>query len=223
MQRLSASQRTYLQDATTRYARAFRNSPVEEYLAGRGLTDLDRAGLDPFLLGYVDDPLPGHEDYRGFLVIPYLRTGADGRLGVVSLRFRCGTTDCDHSGHGKYLTLPGDRPRLYNTADLLTPSRFVLLTEGELDAIAAHRIGLPAVGVPGSTAWRPWFREPFLGYESVYFPADGDKAGRKFAAATAKHLPNAKIIYLPDGEDVNSLIASEGAEAFKERLGIATD
>ncbi|GAA5081412.1 MULTISPECIES: toprim domain-containing protein [Nocardia] len=223
MQRLSASQRTYLQDATTLYARAFRGSPAEEYSANRGLTDLDRQGLDPFLLGYVADPLPGHEDYAGFLAIPYLRTAADGRLSVVSIRFRCIAEDCEHSGHGKYMTLAGDRPRLYNTADLLVPSRFVVLAEGELDAIAAHRIGLPTTGFPGSNAWQPWFRDALLGYETALIPADGDKAGRKFAAATAKHLPNAKVIYLPEGEDVNSLILAEGPEAFKERLGIEAD
>ncbi|GAA1585704.1 toprim domain-containing protein [Nocardia ninae] len=184
---------------------------------------MERQGLDPLLLGFVAEPLPGHEDYSGFLAIPYLRTAADGVLSVVSIRFRCIATDCEHQGHGKYMTLAGDRPRLYNSADLLVPSRFILLTEGELDAIAAHRIGLPAVGIPGSTAWQPHFREPFLGYESAIIPADGDKPGRKFAVQTSKHLPNSKVIYLPDGEDVNSLIMSEGPKAFKERLGFETD
>jgi hypothetical protein len=170
-----------------------------------------------FQLGFVADPLPGHEQYRGFLAIPYLRWSADKEWSVVSMRFRC-VEDHEHTGHGKYMTVAGDRPRLYNTLALLRPSPVVAITEGEFDAITAQVCGLPAVGVPGVQAWQPHFREPFLGYRDVFVLADGDDAGLKFANAVAGTLPNAKVIPMPAGSDVNSFVGKQGKEALLERV-----
>lgn len=152
------------------------------------------------------------------LAIPYLRQLPGGRLTVVSIRFRCAVADCTHQGHGKYMTSPGDRPRLYNTPDLLVPSPRAAITEGEFDAAVASAAGIPAVGVPGSTSWQPWFREPFLGYEVVYILADGDDPGRKFASTVARQLPNAKVIQYPPGHDTNSFVQEYGPEALLERI-----
>lgn len=219
MQRLSESQRSFLRAATSRYHQALPGSPGERYLETRGLMfpsicdDVDR-----FRLGYVADPLPGHEMHRGMLAVPYLRWSQDHGWAVVSIRFRC-IEDHDHKGHGKYMTEAGDRPRLFNTLALLRDSPSVVITEGEIDAITAQVCGVPAVGVPGAQAWQPWFREPFLGYESVFVIADGDDAGMKFARSVAKTLPNAKVIPCPPGEDVNSLVTTRGKGALLDRLG----
>lgn len=155
--------------------------------------------------------------YKGFLAIPYLRWSADKEWAVVSLRFRC-VEDHDHKGHGKYMTLPGDRPRLFNTLALLKDSPNIAITEGELDAITTQVCGIPAVGVPGAQSWQPWFREPFLGYRNVYVLSDGDDAGMKFATTVASSLPNSKIIPMPAGEDVNSLVAVKGRDGLLERI-----
>lgn len=138
---------------------------------------------------------------------------------MVSLRFRCiEPHDCKQEKHGKYRTMPGDRPRLYNPASLLLDTETIAITEGEFDAIAAHVAGQPAVGVPGATQWQPHFREPFLGYKTVYVLADGDSAGFKFGETVAKTLPNSKIIQMPEGHDVNSVYQTEGPTSLLERL-----
>jgi len=214
MQRLSSSQRDYLREATTRYVRAFPDSPAAEYLASRGLEGPE---VNRFKLGFVEDPLPGHEMHRGSLAIPYLRWSQEYGWSVVSIRFRC-IKDHEHVGHGKYMTQAGDRPRLYNTLALLRQEPTIAITEGELDAISAQVAGVPAVGVPGAEAWQPHFREPFLGYETVFVLADGDEPGLRFANTVAKTLPNAMVIPCPDGEDVNSLVHKHGPEALKERM-----
>lgn len=215
MQRLSSSQRDYLREATTRYLRALPGSPAEEYLASRGLGD--KEVTTRFMLGYVDDPLPGHEMHRGSLAIPYLRWSVGHGWAVVSIRFRC-IKDHEHVGHGKYMTQAGDRPRLYNTLALLPQEPNIAITEGELDAISAQLSGVPAVGVPGAESWQPHFREPFLGYETVFVLADGDEPGMRFANTVAKTLPNAKVIPMPEGEDVNSIYTKHGAEALGKKL-----
>jgi DNA primase len=193
-------------------------SPAAEYLEDRGLHP-DEIGH--FHLGYVGEPLRGHEMYRGMLAIPYLRK-LDGRNGgglVVSIRFRC-LLPHEHQGHGKYNTEPGDKGRLFNTVALTEPVDKIAVTEGELDTITAELCGIESVGVPGATQWQPHFPEPFLGYETVWVLADGDEAGMRFAHKVAETLPNARIIPMPEGDDVNSLYMREGPQAVRERVGI---
>lgn len=169
--------------------------------------------LETFRLGYVHEPLPGHEMYIGMLAIPYLRWSQSSGWQVISIRFRRITGDGP-----KYQTQAGDRPRLYNTLALLEHSPRVGITEGEFDAITASACGLPAVGCPGATAWQPHFREPFLGYKDVFILADGDDAGMKFAATVKKTLPNSRIIPMPPGEDVNSTVLTHGVRGLMDRL-----
>jgi DNA primase len=213
MQRLSDSRRRFLRESTQRYNRSLPGSLAEEYLESRGLGDPKIVRW--FQLGYVEEPLPGHELYRGKLAIPYLRWSQDSEISVVSLRFR---RINDRDAGGKYLTTAGDRPRLYNTAALMRASPSIAITEGELDAITAHTCGVPTVGVPGAQSWKPHFREPFLGYRDVFVLADGDEAGMSFANGIAKTLPNAKVIPFPPGEDVNSLVNTRGKDALLQRI-----
>ena len=218
LRRLSESQKQFLRKATEAYHVSLPGSQGEEYLRSRGLASPKiRETLDKFRLGYVKDPLPGHEMFKGFLAIPYLRWSQEHGWAVVSIRFRC-LEDHDHKGHGKYMTQAGDRPRLYNTLALLKDSPRIAITEGEIDAVTTQLCGVPAVGVPGSQAWQPYFREPFLGYRDVFVLADGDDAGMAFAQTVASNLPNAKIIPSPPGEDVNSLVVKHGVQALLERL-----
>lgn len=208
----------YLREATIKYSESLPGSPADEYLETRGLTGPSiRPRVDKFRLGYVADPLPGHDMYRGMLAVPYLRRAENGDWSVVSIRFRC-IEDHDHKGHGKYMTVSGDRPRMFNTLSLMTPSDTVCVCEGEIDAITAFACGLDAVGIPGATSWQPHFRAPFLGYETVYVLADGDDAGMKFAHTVASSLPNAKIIPFPPGEDVNSVVLSKGPSELLEKV-----
>lgn len=214
MQRLSESQRHFLREATLRYHQSLPGSPVEEYLGTRGLTFPSiREEVDKFMLGYVEDPLPGHEMYRGKLAIPYLRWSQEYGWAVVKLRFR--RLDDEQP---KYLDVAGFSPRLYNTLALLANSSQIAITEGEIDAITAQVCGIPTVGVPGAQAWKPHFKEPFLGYRDVFILADGDEPGLNFANAVAATLFNAKVIPMPPGEDVNSLVISQGKQALLGRL-----
>lgn len=214
MERLSESQRESLQQAVTEFHSQLPGSPAEEHLKSRGLYHddlLERVGR--FRLGYVGDPLPGFENYQGMLAIPYLRVHPRHGWGCVSIRFRRLGDDGP-----KYKTMPGDRPRLYNTPALNLNVREVGIVEGEIDAVTATVCGLPTVGVPGATTWKPHFAELFRGYEHVYVFTDGDAAGAQFGESVATTLLNSKIIPCPPGEDINSLLIDGGVEAVRERF-----
>lgn len=215
MQRQSESQRKSLRLAAESYHRSLPGSPAAEHLESRGLAwpSILVEEHARFKLGYVAEPLPGHEQYEGFLAIPYLRWSHEFGWSVVSIRFR--RLD---GGKPKYLSTPGDRPRLYNASALLKAGAKIAITEGEMDAIASEACGIPAVGVPGATAWQPHFREPFLGYKDVFVFADGDDAGMQFAGTVAKSLPNAKVLPMPKGHDVNSTMLEYGKQAIIDRI-----
>jgi DNA primase len=52
----------------------------------------------------------------------------------------------------------------------------------------------------------------------VYVLADGDSAGQQFGTTIAEQLPNAKVIPMPPGDDVNSLVVNHGRNALIERM-----
>ena len=140
MQKLSESQRASLREATDLYRESLPGSPAEEYLASRGIPAVTRFGL-----GYVADARPGHEMYKGCLAIPYMRWSEWRGWSVASIRFR--RLD---GGNPKYMTVAGDKPRLYNTVALTRYSRDMSIAEGEIDAVTAELAGVPCVGVPGA-------------------------------------------------------------------------
>jgi DNA primase len=217
-------------EAAKTYHQQFKGSPAEEYIRARGLGEV--AGR--FGLGFVDSALTGHEQRSGMLVMPYLRP-ANGPHGTATIRFRCIADECvrdehgnylaptrkeQHQGHGKYMTVPGDVPRMFNTKALITSNPFVVVTEGEMDAMAWESIGVPAIAYQGTSSWRDHFIPPLLGYEVVYIIADGDKPGIEAAEKLAASLPNSKVIVLGDGHDSNSFLHEYGAAALRERIGL---
>lgn len=180
-----------------------------DYLTGRGVTGFmaQRA-----LLGYVKDPLPGHDRYQGRICIPYLTAN-----GVVDLRFRA-LGDM----HPKYLSLPGHKPRLYNTIVMADDPDVIGITEGEFDSLViTHHVGVPAVAVPGAQSWdSARHGRIFRGFERVLVFADGDNPGRELANQIARDVPKAVIVDLGDGLDVTDVYLTEGVDPIKKKAGL---
>ena len=191
------------------------NDKALTYLEGRGFGDPNL--LEKYLLGVVVDPEPGHEDYVGRLAIPYQTPS-----GVVALRFRCiEDHECkDVEKHAKYLDLAGQAARLYNVLALQEAGSVIYVCEGELDAITASEIDYPAIGVSGASKWEDHWERLLEDFEDVVVLADGDDAGRKFAKMILSHVEWARIVCMPDGEDVNSFVMSHEPGAFDKLPGI---
>ncbi|MEV6638063.1 toprim domain-containing protein [Actinoplanes sp. NPDC051470] len=197
------------------------NDPVAaaavEYLTRvRGLS---KDSVQSFLLGYVANPLAGHEQYAGKIAIPYYT-----RSGFISMRFRLLPEMVDgepRPAEGpKYLSAPGDMPRLFNPEDLNRREPFVCICEGEMDAITANQAGLPAIGIAGVNGWREYFARCFKGYNAVYVLCDNDDKGQgaSFGEKVAAQIQNSRVVLMPSGHDVNSFVKSEGPEALRARL-----
>lgn len=201
----SASQKELLGKAAAKYAESIQ--AAGDYLQSRGITKEAALAVS---LGVVTEPEPGHEQYLGRLSIPYIT-----KTGVVDLRFR----SLNPAVEPKYMGMTGAETKMYNVTDIEKAGDYIAVCEGEIDTITLSKlVGIPAVGVPGSNAWKHHYTRLLADFERVYIFADGDTSGRDFANSLARELP-VTILQLPDGEDVNSMFVSEGKQYFLDRIG----
>jgi DNA primase len=102
----------------------------------------------------------------------------------------------------------------------------LIVVEGYLDVIALAQAGVPgAVATLGTATTREQAELLFRNADDVVFCFDGDRAGRQAAwRALTQVLPRMRegrqafFLFLPDGEDPDSLVRQEGREAFEARL-----
>ncbi|MDF1677950.1 MAG: DNA primase [Legionellaceae bacterium] len=106
----------------------------------------------------------------------------------------------------------------------------ILIVEGYMDVIALAEQGiLTAVATLGTATSTYHVQLLSKHTNTLIFCFDGDEAGRKAAfRALENTLPtldgtlNAQFIFLPEGEDPDSLVRKEGPDAFNKRLKSAT-
>lgn len=167
-----------------------------------------------FGLGVVREPLDGHDTYRDRISFPYYTS-----TGITSIRFRY-LGDNRPEKVPKFLSLTGDSARLYNVAALKGSSK-VFICEGETDTITAWMAGVPAVGIPGATSWKPAFSRVFRNREVVVLADNDDNGeGKKFADHIYKSLEGVDIVMMPRGYDVSSFVAENGLSALREKVGM---
>ncbi|OOG65448.1 DNA primase [Rhodanobacter sp. B04] len=102
----------------------------------------------------------------------------------------------------------------------------IMVVEGYMDVIALHQAGLPIAVATLGTATTPEHTEVlFRAAADVVFCFDGDRAGRAAAwKALESALPRlrdgrqAYFLFLPDGEDPDSLVRKEGKDGFEQRI-----
>lgn len=102
----------------------------------------------------------------------------------------------------------------------------IMVVEGYMDVIALAQQGLRnAVATLGTATSEEHLKRLFRIVPSVLFCFDGDQAGRNAAwRALEATLPNlqdgrrARFLFLPDGEDPDTLVRSEGTDAFRARI-----
>ena len=203
--RLNNSQRSFLLQATQRYAATIEDA--SDYLSSRQLS-VEEAKV--FHLGVVVDPLPGHEPYKGRLAIPYITPS-----GVVDIRFR----DLTGTHDAKYMGLVGAETTMFNTQAVFAADDYICVTEGEFDCIMMSvKTQHPTVGIPGANNWKKHYAKILDDFDVVVVLADGDAPGLEFGKKISRELGNVNIISMPDGEDVNSMMIKNGSEWLDERI-----
>ncbi len=102
----------------------------------------------------------------------------------------------------------------------------LLVVEGYVDVVRLHQFNISyAVATLGTATTPEHLKRIFQLVPQVVFAFDGDRAGRAAAwRALQNALPEAlegreiRFLFLPEGEDPDTLIAREGREAFERRV-----
>ena len=116
---------------------------------------------------------------------------------------------------------------LYEARQVLRDIPRLLVVEGYMDVVALHQHGVRyAVATLGTATTAEHLKKLFRISPEVVFCFDGDRAGRAAAwRALENTLPEAhegrqiRFLFLPEGEDPDTLVRKEGKQAFEARLG----
>jgi len=103
------------------------------------------------------------------------------------------------------------------------------VVEGYMDVIACQRGGIPSVAPMGTALTEEQMEVLWRHHPEPTLCFDGDRAGRQAAwRAVESVLPRMRdgrqafFLFVPDGEDPDSLVRKEGQSGFEERLKTAT-
>ena len=193
----------------------------------------EKLGNKPFIINNLKDsgmiieksPSKHYDRFRDRIMFPILdRRGRTIAFGGRVL----------DQGEPKYLNSP-DTPvfhkgyelyGFYEARQALRQLHRILVVEGYMDVVALAQNGIEyAVATLGTATTRDQIQKLFRSVREVIFCYDGDPAGHKAAwRALENTLPvmrdglEAKFLFLPQGEDPDSLVRKEGRQAFEARL-----
>ena len=115
---------------------------------------------------------------------------------------------------------------LYEARQAVRELKHIVIVEGYMDVVALAQHGIPyAVATLGTATSQEQLSRLFRMVPEIIFCFDGDRAGRQAAwRALENCLPvlhdgvQARFLFLPEGEDPDSLVRKEGQQAFEQRL-----
>lgn len=115
---------------------------------------------------------------------------------------------------------------LYEARQAVRELEHIVIVEGYMDVVALAQHGIPyAVATLGTATSQEQITQLFRIVPEIIFCFDGDQAGRKAAwRALENCLPvirdgvQARFLFLPDGEDPDTLVRKEGQKTFEYRL-----
>jgi len=172
------------------------NEYARDWWHSRGLSD---ETIDTFRLGYDGKRFTIPAFYRGVL------------LGINRRRDDSLTLEGP-----KYMRLKGSRISLFNADLLLGKTDYVIICEGEIDAMMLYQHGWLAVSSTGGCAtFRPAWARYFAHVKDVFVMMDNDEPGMQGALKVRSMIRRAHIIMLPDGyKDVSDVFMNAGGDVI---------
>jgi DNA primase len=222
-------------------------APARDYLLGRGLRE---EVLREFRVGFspsAPNRLSAAAQRDGFsaadLAATGLRQGAKDRFRG-RIMFPLADTRGRVLGFGARAMAPDQRPKYLNTSEneiyvkgrqlfgidraraAAAKSGRIVVVEGYTDVLALHQAGIgEAVAIMGTALTAE--QMALLGRSAplVVLALDADRSGQEAMLRAAQLAQNDGIdlraVEMPEGTDPADFIASNGAEAFEQRLGAA--
>lgn len=174
---------------------------AEEYLAKRKIS---RATLDKRKIG---------SDEKGNIVFPYYDCGD-----LVLVKFR--PAKKVEKGERKAWREEGGKPVLWGM-EICDPAKPLVITEGEIDALACEEAGIPnAVSVPSGAEDLTWLKTcwTFLEqFKNIILFGDNDGPGREMVQKLIVKLGEYRCAVVNHRyKDANELLYREGPEAVRK-------
>ncbi len=226
-----ATQRGLAQETLERFAIGYAPNSWNEVLRHFGGSDAARQQLAELGLiierdgGQVREGERHYDRFRDRIMFPI----RDARGRVIAFGGRI-----IDQGEPKYLNSPEtalfhkgrELYGLHETRQSRTTLKRLVIVEGYMDAVRLHQYGIQyAVATLGTATTPEHLKRIFRLVSEVVFAFDGDRAGRAAAWRALQHaLPEARegremrFLFLPEGQDPDSLVGAEGREAFEARL-----
>jgi DNA primase len=118
---------------------------------------------------------------------------------------------------------------LYECRQIRQPLKRFVVVEGYMDVVALHEFGIHyAVATLGTATSSTHLQKLFKIAPEIVFCFDGDAAGRKAAKRGLELvLPiledgqQIRFMFLPEGEDPDTVVRKEGKSGFEQRLSYA--
>ncbi len=119
---------------------------------------------------------------------------------------------------------------LYEARKAVRRLTSIIVVEGYMDVVALAQAGVPnVVATLGTASGESHYQKLYRYTDEVICAFDGDQAGRRAAwralenaLATLTEGRQLKFLFLPDGEDPDSLVRAKGSKDFLERVRNAT-
>ena len=215
-QQLSSDAKEYLinirgfnEDTIKRHQVGYGDGTLGEYLID-GCNKLPGLCVEAGVLVKVRADYKDH--FAGRIVFPNVKRGQ-----VVHMSGRAlGNIEPRH------LHLKGEIRYLYNEDDLR--HEIVVLNEGIPDCLSAIQAGFPSVAVLGTSSFKPEYIDRFSRCKTVYVAMDADNPGQQAALKIGSMLGSkARILTLPEGNDLNEYFQGHSPEEFKTLMAEAKD
>jgi len=194
------------------------------FLRGRGFSP--EQGVQAGLLSH-NDKGDMYDRFRGRLIFPIQNLSGQ----VIAFGGRVLT-----DGEPKYLN-SSDTPiykkgehlyGLYQARQAMTRSKRAILTEGYMDVLSLHQFGYTDACAALGTALTQDQVKRLAGFVSrMDLIFDGDTAGRKAALRSSEMILQygvaCRVVLMPDGEDVDSLLQKGGRDRLDACFNLAED
>lgn len=176
---------------------------VREWLSGRGLTD---ATIAAFKIGEAE------RNGKTFAIFPYLREGE-----LINAKTR---DVADKKGMRQET---GAEPCLFGWHLIDPKVRAVAITEGEIDAMSLHQMGIPALSVNAGAGNHQWIDNDWARldrFSDIYLCYDSDEAGQKGAKEVANRLgiDRCRVVTFPKKDANEYLMDNASREDFQRCL-----
>lgn len=192
-------------------------SPQRAFLETRGLT-VDT--IDKFKVTYSKQWMPKAKTDIDVICFNYFRGGE-----LINVKYR---------GDNKDFRLNKDSELIFYNLDSITGKDYVIITEGEIDAMSVAQCGLSQViSVPnGATIGNQKLQyldnciEYFTGIEQIILFVDNDQAGQNLREELARRLGKERCLTVtyPDGcKDANEVLIKQGKDIILQMVSNAQE